>query len=132
MNETGSNNIGMNEILLELKILNKIMVMSNGDKLEFELAKHATTDERKMMWALIDGSQTAEEIAKIINKTKRAVDIFLDVLENAELIAKRRYGVPPKRMIDYAPPSWRELLRSKSGATLESQEASTTNQEVEE
>jgi len=107
------------QILLELKKMNRVITLSNGSKLESELAGFATTDERKMIWVLIDGETQPPEIAKRIGKTKRAVDMFLQVLEDANLIEKRKYGKPPKRYIDYVPAAWIELLRQEPAATLE-------------
>ena len=98
------------EILKELKKISKIMTLVNGNALETELAKYATTSERKIIWALIDGKNLTEDIARIINKTKSAVDIFLKILERAELVEERKYGVPPVRMLDHVPSEWIQLI----------------------
>lgn len=102
------------DILKELKKISKIITISNGQSLEKELSKYATTDERKKIWVLIDGTRTSEQIAKEIGITKRAVDIALQHFENAELIEKRKYGVPPQRVVEYMPPSWIELSQKSS------------------
>lgn len=98
------------DALKELRKISKIITISNGSALETELAKYATTNERKIIWVLIDGKNPAENIAKTINKTKRTVDLFLGILENAELIEERKYGVSPVRLLDYVPPEWIQLI----------------------
>lgn len=98
------------DALKELRKISKIITISNGSALETELAKYVTSSERKIIWALLDGKNHPEDIAKIINKTKSAVDIFLRILEKAELIEERKYGVPPVRMLDYIPSDWIQLL----------------------
>jgi len=98
------------DLLNELKKISKILTLSSGSVLEKELSKYATTDERKIIWVLIDGKNNAEDIAKMINKTKRAVDAFLSTLEKAELIDERKYGVPPIRRLDYIPSEWVPLV----------------------
>ena len=101
------------DLLNELKKISKILTISNGSSLEIELTKYATTRERKIIWVLIDGENHADDIAKIINKTKSGVDIFLKSLERAELVEKRKYGSPPVRMLDYVPSEWIQLIPKK-------------------
>ena len=97
--------------LKELKKISKLLTISNGDKIEKELEKYATTDERKIIWTMIDGKNQTEDIAKLIKKTKRALDTFLNILEKAELIEERQYGVPPVKILDYVPADWITLLQ---------------------
>jgi DNA-binding transcriptional ArsR family regulator len=112
--------IAVGELILnELRKMNKILALSNGSKLELEIAKYATTAERKMIWGLIDGEMQAPQIASRINKTKRSVDHFLQILEDAELLEKRKYGRPPKRTIEFVPAQWTELLHAGAALTLE-------------
>lgn len=99
------------DILKELKKISWVMTLSNGPVIEKELEKYATSDDRKKIWVLIDGNRQADEIAKIIGKTKRAVDIFLKTLEDASLV-ERPYNKPPTRSLDYVPASWNELLEN--------------------
>ena len=98
------------EHLAELKKISKILILSYGDQLEKELEKLATTEDRKRVWVLIDGKLTAKEIADKVKLTLRAVNIFLDILEKAGWI-ENPWGKPPKRIIDYVPPKWIELLK---------------------
>lgn len=98
------------EILNELKKISKTLLLVCGDQLERELGRLATSDDRKRVWILIDGKLTAKEIANKLNLTLRAVHIFLATLEKAGLI-ENPWGKPPKRIIDYVPPKWIELLK---------------------
>lgn len=97
------------QILRELKKMSKILTLANRQKLETELGRYATSDERKKMWVLIDGKRKTTDIAREAGTTTRSVERFLKVLEDAELIAERGYGEPPVKMIDYVPASWLEI-----------------------
>lgn len=97
------------QILNELRKMSKILILSNGSKLEEELGRYATSDERKKMWVLIDGKRKTADIAKDVGTTTRSVERFLKILEDAELITERRYGEPPVKMIAYVPASWLEI-----------------------
>lgn len=113
------------EILKELKKISRIVTLANGSIIEKELSKYATTDERKAIWSLMDG-KTTEDIAKIIHKTKAAVDIFLKILERVELIDERKYGIPPVRKLDYIPSGWITLIPNQSD------EAKSSNENISE
>jgi len=99
----------MSEELAELRKISKILILANTKTVENELSKYATTDDRKRVWALINGKRMSKEIAQSIGISQRAVDIFLKVLETAELIENPR-GKPPRKILDYTPPSWVELI----------------------
>lgn len=100
------------EILKELRKLSKILILSNGGNLESQIEKYATTPERKKIWVLIDGNRQANDIAQAIGITKRGVDMFLKVLEDASLI-ERPYNRPPIRIADYVPAGWVELVQTE-------------------
>ena len=100
----------MSEELTELKKISKILTMVNAETIENELAKYATTDERKKIWVLIDGKRMSKDIATSSGVTRRAVDLFLKSLEVAELI-ESEWGKPPKRIIDFVPASWLDLIK---------------------
>jgi hypothetical protein len=106
------------QILAELKKTNKVITLSNGSKLESELARYATTDERKKIWALIDGKRDINELIQSSTLRKTPVYDFLSILEVAGLIERVR-GKPPTRTIDFVPASWVELLQSQTTPTLE-------------
>ena len=108
MNETNSKK------LKELQKITKILTLAHSKSLEDEISKHASTDERKMVWVLINGINMPEDIVKRIGRkiTKRAIYDFLKVLEEAELIENPRRK-PPTRLIDLVPASWIELLEGE-------------------
>ena len=108
------------EILKELRKMSKILIMSNGANLEAEIEKYATSNDRKKIWVLIDGKKQSDEIAKNIGLTKRAVDIFLKILEDASLV-ERQYNKPPTRILDYVPAKWIEMVQTETKATEKSQ-----------
>src|SRR5690348_5369421 len=93
------------EILKELRKLSKILILSNGGNLESQIEKYATTPERKKIWVLLDGKRQANDIAQVIGITKRGVDMFLKILEDASLI-ERPFNKPPIRIADYVPAGW--------------------------
>jgi hypothetical protein len=94
----------------ELKKISKILTLVNAKALEIELSKYATTDERKKAWILIDGDTLPEEIGKEAGMKLRTIQEFLKILVDATLIENFR-GKPPKRLLDYVPASWLELIK---------------------
>ena len=97
------------DILKELQNISKMITISNGSSIEKELKKYVTSEDREKIWVLIDGKNQVNEIAKIVSRTRRAVDIFLKILEGAGLV-ERPYNKPPIRRLDYVPPSWTKFL----------------------
>lgn len=100
----------MSDELSELKEISKILILANAGLVENELSKYATTDDRKRIWVLIDGKKMSKKIAESIGVTERGVDKFLKTLVMAELIENPR-GKPPKKIINYVPPTWLELIK---------------------
>lgn len=98
--------------LEELQKITKILTLAHSKPLEKEISKYASTDKRKMIWVLIDGSNMAKDIINETRIKQRTVYEFLEVLEKAKLIENPR-GKPPKRLIDLVPASWIELLKEK-------------------
>lgn len=96
--------------LAELKKILKILTLAHSDAIEGTLSKIATTDERKQIWVLVDGNLMSKDIADRVGITEDAVNKFLRVLQRAELIDNPPRK-PPRRLIDYVPPSWIDLLR---------------------
>jgi hypothetical protein len=97
-------------VLEELRKISKILTLVHGEAIEKELSKVATSDERRKVWVLIDGVRTAKEIAREVGITLRSVNRFLSIAARADLVNNPR-GKPPKRMVDYVPPSWIELVK---------------------
>jgi len=116
------------EILKELRKISKIQILSNGDRIESQIGKYATTTERKKIWVLIDGKRQANEIAQVIGITKRGVDIFLKVLEDAGLI-ERSFNKPPTRIVDYIPAEWIELIPIETKPSEKVQQQTETHTE---
>jgi len=100
--------------LRELRKISKILILANASTIEKELLKIANTDARKKMWVLIDGKRVPKDIAKEAGVTQMAVSYFLDAASAAELVeyAKRE---PPRRILDYVPPSWIDLVIKERG-----------------
>jgi len=109
--------------LRELKKISKILMLVNAGAVEKELAKIATTNDRKKMWLLIDGRRMPGDIAKDAGVTAMAVSYFLSTGVAAELVEYKR-GEPPRRILDYVPPSWIDLVKlpSMSGSEDEAQQ----------
>ena len=102
----------MSEELKELEKITKILILVYSDSLEKELSKYATTDERKMVWVLINDKNMPKDMVKLIGSDRiktRAIHQYLNILENATLI-KNPKRKPPKKLIDFVPASWIELL----------------------
>jgi len=100
--------------LRELRKISKILTLANASIIEGELSKIAKTDSRKKMWVLIDGKRMPQDIAKMIGVTRRAVTYFLDDAAAAEFIEYDPYE-PPRRILDYVPPSWINLVAKERG-----------------
>lgn len=111
------------EILKELKKISKIITLSNGKVLEIEIAKYASTNDRKKIWVLIDGIRQADEIVKISGMTQAPVYKFLKILEDSGLI-ERQHGKPPQRLLDYVPAEWIDLVQTDTKSA--EKEAQTT------
>ena len=97
------------DIIKELQKISKLITLATSDKIQAELGEVANTNNRKMMWVLIDGMRGAPEIAQEIDVSGRAVRNFLNQAKLVGLIDYQRNN-PPVKIIDYVPPSWIELL----------------------
>ena len=100
----------MSDDLIELRKISKLLALVNAKTLEAELSKYATTDERKKAWVLIDGNRLPEEIGENSGMKLRTIQDFLKTLVEADLIENAR-GIPPKKLLDYVPASWLDLLK---------------------
>jgi hypothetical protein len=97
----------------ELKKISKILTLVNAKALETELSKYATTDERKRAWILIDGNRLTDEIGEKAGMKLRTIQDYLKILVEATLIENPR-GSPPKKLVDYVPASWLDLIQPES------------------
>lgn len=109
-------------VLNELKKISKILLLTNAPLVEKEIEKIANSDARKKMWVLIDGNRTPKQIAEQIGVTASAVRYFLRDAKAAEFI---EYGESdaPRRILDYVPPVWIELLAGGEPTELEQKES---------
>jgi|Deesub1362A_J573_1020465.scaffolds.fasta_scaffold00078_12 predicted transcriptional regulator len=99
-----------NELILdEIRKISKMLSLVFGETLEKELSKFCNTDNRKKIWVLIDGKRMTKDIANELGVTARAVDKFLKQMANAGLV-ENPWGKPPRKIIEYVPPSWLELF----------------------
>jgi len=97
-------------VLDELKKISKILTLAHGDSIEKELSKVVTSDERKKIWVLIDDTRTTKDIAKEVGVSVRSVNRFLAIASRAGWV-DNPWGKPPRRIVDYVPPSWIELTK---------------------
>ena len=98
------------DTLRELRKITRILSLANADAIERELTKIVSTDERRRMWVLIDGQRMPKDIAIDGKVSERAVNYFLNAAITAEIIEHSR-GKPPRRVLDYVPVSWIELVK---------------------
>lgn len=97
------------EELKELKKISKILTLVNAELLDNELAKYATTDDRKKIWIMIDGETMSKDMAESIGISEDGVNKFLKILKMSGLIENPRRQAP-KKLLDYVPSSWLELV----------------------
>jgi len=107
--------------LKELKKISKILLLANAKVIENELSKIASTNDRKKIWVLMDGNRMPGDIAREAGVTAMTVSIFLNAGIAAELVEYKK-GDPPKRVLDYVPPSWIELMKTQ--VSVEAKETS--------
>ena len=105
--------------LREFRKMSKILTLAYAGVIEKELSKIATTPERKKMWVLMDGKRMPGNIANEAGVTAMAVSTFLSACVAAELVEYKK-GEPPRRVLDYVPPSWIELIKFLVSAEVES------------
>jgi hypothetical protein len=99
-------------VLRELKKISKVLILANAVQIEKELEKIANSAARKKMWILIDGKRMPKDIAKEVGVSTMAASYFLDVASAAELVAYTQRE-PPRKVLDYVPPSWVALVISE-------------------
>ena len=117
------------EILNELKKISKIITISNAPTIEKELSNYATSEDRKKIWVLIDGNRQADDIVKISGLTQAPVYKFLKILEDSGLIERQR-GKPPKRLLDYVPADWVELVQTDFKSSENEQQQPETSSDA--
>jgi DNA-binding MarR family transcriptional regulator len=93
------------QILIELKRLNKLLILTNASILEQELTKYASSNERKKIWVLIDGNRSIDDLVRDSGLKRRSVYDFLESLE-AKGLVERKWNEPVTRVIDFVPSNW--------------------------
>lgn len=106
------------EILRELRQISKISLLANAGTIETELEKLASTNYKKKIWVLIDGNRMAKDIAKDGNVSERAVNYFVAAALAADLIEYKK-GEPPRKLLEYSPPTWITLTLEKEARAIE-------------
>ena len=107
----------MSAELNELRKISKMLSLINAKALEIELAKYASTNERKKAWILIDGKKLPEEIGENAGMKLRTIQDFLKLLVDGDLIESSR-GKPPVKLLDYVPASWLDLVKTGDEKSL--------------
>lgn len=115
--------------LKELKSILKVLILANADAIEKELSKIATTNERKKIWVLIDGKRMPKDIAKEVGVTQMAVSHFLSAGVAVELIEYIK-GEPPRRILDYVPPAWINLVKSPPAEDLDKKKIASPESKI--
>lgn len=115
------------ETLRELRKISKILLLANAAVIENELSKIANSDARKKMWVLIDGKHMPKDLATQAGVTQMAVSNFLNACFTAEFIEYAR-GEPPRRILNYVPPDWINLVKFPSSEA--SEEKKSASQDV--
>jgi DNA-binding MarR family transcriptional regulator len=116
--------------LRELKKISKILILANASLIENEIAKIANSNERKRIWVLIDGKRLANKIANDVGVNPGTVSRFLDVASAADLVEYTK-GEPPRKLLDYSPPSWIDLVMGRIGEEESKEGDSNKNEAIE-
>jgi hypothetical protein len=101
----------MSQELIELKKISKILAIINSQALENELGKYATSNDRKKVWVLINGERSPDKLITDSGMKQRALYKYLKLLTDADMI-EMQYGQPPKKKLDFVPPTWANLLQT--------------------
>lgn len=96
-------------VLRELIKISKILTLVNASIIEKELSKIANSDARKKIWVLMDNKRMPKDLAEQAKVTAMAVSYFLNAAATAGFIEYASRS-PPRRIIDYVPPSWIDLV----------------------
>lgn len=108
----------INDNILALK---KLKELEMREVVTREIERIASTSVRRKMWVLSDGTKTTDEISKIINVSKRAVQYFVQECLNSGLLGVDKRGYPVRR-IEWVPPEWTETTLLKEPSEKETHE----------
>ena len=94
-------------ILHELKAINKILILTNSDAIDHYLSKIIKTKVRRKIWANIDGVNRQKDLVEISGVKQGSVSEFLILLNKIGIIDYKPRS-PPRKLIEYTPASWIE------------------------
>lgn len=94
--------------LSELRKISKILLLANAKAVEEEIGNLANTEERKIVWVLMDGKLKVPEIIAKGKVSAATVSRFLTAGVASDLIEYEK-GSAPKRILDYVPPDWLKI-----------------------
>lgn len=92
--------IGKNEItklIEEISTIRRLVEILAKDKLKAEINQVVTTDLRKKMWNLFNGSNSTGEIAEKAKVSQRAVQMFVKDLQEKDLVVIKKRGYPKRK-----------------------------------
>jgi hypothetical protein len=79
-----------------------------------QLQDLANTGERKAIWASCSGKLTREQIASKSGASLRTVKTFVGLAMTYGLLEEEKgKGGHPRRVIDYVPSDWKNLVKKK-------------------
>lgn len=101
-----SNEVVVEKLYEELARIRSLLEILASDKINRMLESVATTKERQVIWASLDGLSSTEEISKRIGISQRAVQLFVKELLERDLVYIEKRGFP-KRKFEHVPSEWR-------------------------
>ena len=110
--------------LRELRTITRILLLSNSQAVKKEIEKICTSDGRKKMWVLCDGRHMPKDKEAEAGLSVGPISTFLNAGVAAGLIQYEK-GEPPRRLLDYVPPEWIELIQWVE-STLEGQQPASS------
>lgn len=108
----------INDNMMALKRLKELEMREVVTK---EIERIASTPVRRKMWIMSDGTKRTDEISKIVNVSRRAVQYFIQESVNSGLLGVDRRGYPVRR-IEWVPPEWTENAILREPSTKEKQD----------
>ena len=83
-------------ILNELVSIRRLLQLITRDQLKKMLGDVISTDLRRKMWDLMDGTNSTTSIAEKLNSSPRAVQMFVKELEKRDLVESKDRGYPTR------------------------------------
>jgi len=102
---SGEQNL-LEEVHGELVKVRHLLEILVREELKKSLEELLTTQERRKIYAIMDGLSGTEEIAQKVGVSQRSVQLLVKDLSDAGLVSLGRRG-HPRRTFDYVPSEWR-------------------------